>query len=485
MSNATAALSHAVRPRVVAKYLGQLALMLALLAIVPLGMSLLLGEVAFTFRYIVVIGLLVVLAGPLVRLSAPTHIQTNEALSIIALVFLAAPLVMVYPMMGAGISFTDALFEAVSAVTTTGLTVISDVEAKPRTFLFSRAWVQWFGGLGIVVLSVALLMGHHIAARRLAEPIGSETLLTTTRTHARRMLGIYLVLSGAGIAVVWMLTGDLFDATLNVFTAVSTAGFSPYNDSIAALPDWTSRYAVIGIAFLGAVPLPLYLYMQHGDWRRLYRDAELRALAIACLIVGVALTVLLRGDLAMGWGEAARHAFVTGISAQTTTGFSTLEPGRLGDASKLVLIAAMFVGGGLGSTAGGIKLLRLLILLRIVYLVVQRCTLPMHAVVEARLGGRPLEDDDVQRVLMLIILYAVVVLASWLVFLLYGYAPLDALFEVVSATATVGLSTGVTHAALEPLLKGVLCADMLLGRLEIVAFLVLLYPRNWIGSRGG
>lgn len=483
MSNATASLSHAVRLRVVAKYLGQLGVMLALLAVVPLVVSLSFGEGAFTLRYALVIGALVLAGGPLARLPAPSRIQTNEALSIIALVFLFVPLAMTYPMMAAGLHFVDALFESVSAVTTTGLTVISDIEDKPRTFLFARAWMQWYGGLGIVALSIALLMGHHIAARRLAEPMRGETLLTTTRTYARRMLWIYLLLTVAGLAATWPLTGDLFEAVLHVFTAVSTAGFSPYHDSLAGLPDWSSRYALIAIALLGAVPLPLYLYLKGGDWRAFHRDLEVRALVFACLAVGAVLTLLLQRDLSMGAWEAARHAFAVGISAQTTTGFTTLEIGQLGDSSKLLLMIAMFLGGGLGSTAGGIKLLRLLILLRIGYLMVQRCTLPAHAVVDTRLGNRSLDNDDVQRALMIVLLYVILVLGSWLVFLVYGHAPMDALFEVVSASATVGLSAGVSHTDLEPVLKGVLCADMLLGRLEIVAFLVLLYPRNWIGSR--
>jgi trk system potassium uptake protein TrkH len=143
----------------------------------------------------------------------------------------------------------------------------------------------------------------------------------------------------------------------------------------------------------------------------------------------------------------------------------------------------MFIGGGLGSTAGGIKLLRLLILLRLIQLMLQRTALPSHAVTEPRLYGKPLEEGDIQGALMLILLFIIVILASWLVFVAYGYAPLDALFEVVSASATVGLSSGITSGSLEPLLQVVLCLDMLLGRLEIIALLVVLYPPTWLAKR--
>jgi trk system potassium uptake protein TrkH len=177
------------------------------------------------------------------------------------------------------------------------------------------------------------------------------------------------------------------------------------------------------------------------------------------------------------------HACLLGISAQTGTGFSSMTVGDLDDASKLVLILSMFVGGGVGSTAGGIKLLRLVILLRLLQLMLRRTALSDHAVMKPRLAGRPLEDEDLQRAMLVILLFTTTIAVSWLGFVAFGHAPLDALFEVVSATATAGLSTGITGSGLHPLLKTVLCVDMLLGRLEIVALLVILYPRTWIGKR--
>jgi trk system potassium uptake protein TrkH len=146
-------------------------------------------------------------------------------------------------------------------------------------------------------------------------------------------------------------------------------------------------------------------------------------------------------------------------------------------------IIAMFVGGGMGSSAGGIKVLRLLILMRLIYLLIRSTALSSHAVVSARLGNRKLAADDMQRAILLILLFAMVILVSWLIFVLYGYPPLDALFEVVSATGTVGLSTGITEAELPTALKLLLCVDMLIGRVEIVALLIVLYPPTWFGKR--
>ena len=152
-----ASISYTVRIPVIAKYLGQIGLMVALLCVPPLLVSLLFGEHAFSLRFIAVIGVLLVTSLPLIRLPAPDQIQINEGLSITALTFALTPLLMTYPLMAAGLGFQDALFEAISAVTTTGLSTLTDIENLPRTFLFARAWMQWFGGLGIVVLSVSLL----------------------------------------------------------------------------------------------------------------------------------------------------------------------------------------------------------------------------------------------------------------------------------------------------------------------------------------
>jgi trk system potassium uptake protein TrkH len=185
----------------------------------------------------------------------------------------------------------------------------------------------------------------------------------------------------------------------------------------------------------------------------------------------------------MAWPQVLHHAPLLALSAQTTAGFSSMPCGQLDAGSKLVLIFSMLVGGGAGSTAGGFKLLRLLIAASVLRLIVQRTCLPKHAVIESRLAGRRLQDEEIQAALLLMVLFVAVVALSWLPFVAMGYSPLDSFFEVVSATGTAGLSVGLTSATLPPLLKGILCVDMLMGRLEIMAWLVMLYPKTWFGRR--
>ena len=478
-------LSYAVRMPVLAKYLGLLASMLALLTLVPLGAAVLFQDYDIALRYLAVIAVLLAAWGASHAIPEPRRIQTNEALTIVALAFVLSPLLMTFPFMASGLSFADALFEAISAVTTTGLSVSTDLAGKPETFLFARSWMQWYGGLGIVVLSIAILMGSQMPTRSLGKPLGGETLATTTRKHARQALVIYTALTVAGIAVVWLIAGDGGVAVNHVLAAVSTGGFSSFDDSLAALDGWTGRFAIIGISLCGALPLTLYALMASRKWREGVQDAELLALVAAILLFALLLFLSLRLQTGMGLSDAAGHALFLAMSAQTTAGFTTLDLSAMDDSAKLGMIVSMLVGGGVGSTAGGIKLLRVLILLRVIQVVIQRATMPSHALHYARLRGKVLDDAAIQRVLILILLYVGVVAFSWFAFLAYGYAPMDALFEVASATATAGLSVGITAADMPAFLKAILCLDMLLGRLEIIALLVVLYLPNWVGTRKG
>ena len=476
-------LTYAVRPRVVAKYLGQLMIMLALLTLAPLTVSLIFGEFGSSVRLAIVITILLATGIPAAWLAPPSQIQTNEALVVVVGTFLISAALLTFPLMEHGVAFQDALFEAVSAVTTTGLSALPTLDGHSHTFLFLRAWMQWFGGLGIAVLSVALLMSHHIANRQLTEPISGENLVTTARAYSRRIVIVYLTLTLAAILLLRLFTNDTMTAVNYILAAISTGGFSPSDGGLTTDIHWEARYCIMLFAFLGAVPLALYYHLFRRDWSKVLGDMELRGLIGATLVGIILLWLFMPEQAGTSQLETLAHTIFTAMSAQTTTGFSTMDINEIGPAAKCVLILSMALGGCVGSTAGGIKILRLLIVLRLIQLALNRTALTSHAVVTNRLGGRPLDADDMIRTLLLIILFAIVVVVSWIAFVAYGYDPLNSLFEVVSATGTVGLSTGITRTTLEPALKAVLCADMLLGRLEVIALLVVLYPKTWIGNR--
>jgi trk system potassium uptake protein TrkH len=274
-----------------------------------------------------------------------------------------------------------------------------------------------------------------------------------------------------------------FPALVHTLSAVSTGGFSSYHNSLSGIGGRPLQAAVTGIGFMGAISLGLFYNAYKKGPRLLTDDAEIRALFFSALAMSLLLmlTMMIRNGNARA--NTAVDAILLACSAQTTTGFSAVDVAAIGPASKLVLIISMLTGGSIGSTAGGIKIFRLLILLKVLKLTIIRTRLPEHAVVEPRISGERLEQEEIEKALLVISLFMLVVVLSWFPFVAMGYDPLDSLFEVASAAGTVGLSTGITGHELPGILKGVLCADMLMGRLEIVAFLVVFYPGTWFGRR--
>ena len=483
-SNTIRGLHFAVRVRVVAKYLGQAFLILAALTCVPAAVAAASGNSAVALRYFGVILLFSLYGGLTVRLRVAPNMQRNEALVITALVFTLSACALSFPIMGYGISFIDAFFEAVSGVTTTGLSTLASVEDRPASFLFARAWMQWVGGLGVLALVLALLMEPGIAAKRL----GSDERVDIaggTLAHVRRVALVYLVITVLGLFALLAVGEPLLDAIVYTLTSVSTGGFANHDASLAGIASVPARGFITLLSLAGAISFSWYYLGYYRHASSLLREPQFRSFILVCAVTVIVLFGFMSLEHPGQLADNLANAALTGISAQTTTGFSSLPLAELDPGSKLTLIVSMFIGGELGSTAGGLKIFRLLILLSLVRLLVQQAAIPSSSRVVATLDGTPLQPAEINTVITLLVVYLLVILFSWAAFLVYGHAPLDALFEVVSALATAGLSVGVVSATLEPALKAVLCTDMLMGRVEVIAFLVLLYPRTWLGRKRG
>lgn len=420
------------------------------------------------------------------RLDAPDDLRRNEALAVIALSFVVAASTLVWPFASEGLPWSDAIFEAVSAVTTTGLSTMGGSAELPDHILFVRSWAQWYGGLTILVLALGTMLSPGRAARRLAAPnLDSEDLLAGTRGRARGILTLYLGLTASVFIALTVSGASAENALVHALSSVSTGGFSNLDGGIRNLGSPAALLVLSGAALLGALSFPL----QVQAWKRrpgaLGRDSELWALLGLSALAAAALTATMRVGSGLEWSEVAVHAPFLAVSAQTTTGFATLDVGSLDAASKCVLIISMAIGGDMGSTAGGFKLFRLLILLDMVGRLFARTALPPHALTKTTVSGERIPDEESLTAASVVFLYVATILVSWLAFLAYALDPLDSLFDVVSALGTVGLSTGIVAAELPSALKAVLCADMIMGRVEIVAFLVLFYHRTWTPRRAG
>jgi len=483
-SERISALSYAVRGRVVLKYTGQITLIQAVLNLVPAGVALWFGDFFMAGRFSAAALLLAGMSLPWVRFREPRRLLHSEVLVISALAFIVGAGAMVYPFTAAGLSLQDAWFESISGITTTGLTSLGHIRGQSESILFARAWLQWCGGMGILVLTLAVVAEPPAAFKHeLPSVEQNEGMATGVRIQARRVVAVYLALTGSAIVALLLSGLDRFTAAALALSAVSTGGFAIDDNSLAGLPSLAGQLGVTLTSLLGAVSFPL-IYRSYSQWNsEIFRNAETRSLLLATMATVALVSGMLADHGGMGWSESLKQGFLLGVSSQSTSGFSGLDVSRLPADIKAVLIGSMAIGGTMGSTAGGIKIIRLLILIELVRFTVRASGTPSHAVVEPRVEGQRIDTRGLVEVATFTALVVATVFVSWLPFIVLGYDPLDALFEIVSALGTVGLSSGITQPDLPPLLKSILCLDMLAGRLEIVALLVLVHPRTWFGRR--
>lgn len=480
-----ATLARPLRVRLVLKYLGELSLALSGIAGIPCIVALVAGWHQAALRFAMVTLILVASGWLLRRIKAEADIRPHEALVLTCVTFILGAVVMTWPLMAAGIALPDAFFEAASGITTTGLSTIAADAELPAVHLFTRAWMQWYGGMAIIVLAVGLLLPPGAVSKAMATSSAmAEGMAGSARLRARELLAIYVAISSAGIVVLWILGMPLFDAVCHALAAISTGGFSTRPESLAAYDRLSIQATVMLLCLIGGLSFSLYHRALNGEWREALSDPALRMLLISLVISTIVTGLLMVLSARFTLVDILRHAPLMAISAQVTAGFATIEVPALDAATKATLIITMFIGGDAGSTAGGIKIIRLLIVLRLIQIMVARTTLPDHAVAELRVYGQRIDPPTFERVIGVIALFGVTILLSWLVFLAFNYPSLDSLFDIVSATTTTGLSVGVASPELPVALKIVLALDMLMGRLEILALLVLLYPRTWWGKEG-
>ena len=488
MSNSSAHISSkgqisllfAARPQAVCKHLFELLGLMGLLVLVPMSVSLASGQYPVTLAYLAIAIICAICYALSRKIKRVKQLQRNETLAVAALVFITSSLLFTLPMLQYNMSFIDAWFETVSGVTTTGLSTLSSVEDKPIAFLFARGWMQWVGGLGVIVLALAIHTQPGIETKMFgADAADVDSHIGGTRGHAKRILVVYAVLTFIGIGALLFAGSSLIDAIVHAMAAVSTGGFANRDDSFASY-GISEQWIVSIISILGAISLHLYYRPTISSLRASFRDPQLRCLLLLVAFVPLAVFALVK----LSGGEASiGQAYFNTISAITTAGFASSDILPFGSAAMLLICACMFVGGGIGSTAGGIKIYRLLVLFKAMQMFLRRASSGVHSQLHLRLDGKRVDYLTIENILAVICGYLVFLVGSWLIFLGYGMPPIESLYEVTSALGTAGVSSGLTSAELPTPLKLVLIFNMLLGRVETVAIIVLLLPATWIGKR--
>jgi len=523
-----------MRIRVVLRLLGSLLKILSMLLLVPGGVASYYGETrgVLAFALTAIISLLAGII--LAQLGSDDEMGHKEGFALVAFGWLAAAFLGALPYYFLGTSMVDGLFESMSAFTTTGSSILVEYDTQGywiinktladrslavalagdfhRSFgpmapgghaapmpigdmtymglLFWRSFAQWLGGMGIILLFIAILPKLGVAGRQLykAENPGpdKETITPRIRETAKLLWWVYLIFTLLEVALLWLAGMTLYDSLCSTFATMATGGFSPRCLSIMAYKSVVIDGIIIAFMFLAGTNFALHYRMLYTDRKALIKDPEFRF--YAAIILAATAVVMLWGGLEGDVFFKLRLALFQVVSIMTTTGFITADYDRWTAAARMVLFLLMLVGACAGSTGGAIKVVRLLLVLKRGFTELKHALHP-KAVIVVKLAGVPVKDEVLRSSNIFFALYPVVFAIAALLLAIVSYndprMTMESIISAVAATlGNIGPGFGNVgpmscFADVHPLGKIILLLCMWIGRLEIITVLVLLVPDFW------
>ena len=419
---------------------------------------------------------------------AGDDLRRIEALAVVAGVWLLLAPLCAVPYVWAGLGVVDALFEAMSGITTTGATILTDFEAPGRGLFFWRSLTQWLGGMGVITLVVAVLPRLADGVRQLffTEVPGpaEEKLGPHVRRTAAVLWYLYAGLTATAAAALLLAGMPLFDAVCHAMTTLSAGGFSPHPQSILGYDSAAVEWILCVFMFLAGANFALQYRVLSRGLGVLARDDEFRVYAGIVAAAAALLAVLLwRVE---GGDAPLRTALFQVLSILTTTGFSSTDFALWGDQAKVVLLALMFVGGCAGSAAGGPKVLRHMLAGRFTRVELRRTFHP-RGVMPVKLGGRVVPEVVIRSVLVFFVFYVVTFAACVAVVIELGADLETAITATAASLGNIGPGFGevgplASYGDLHPVSRLILTAAMWIGRLEVVTVLALLRLEVWTGA---
>ena len=417
----------------------------------------------------------------------PLSLSRKDGFGIVALGWLAAGLVgsLPYLLTRAIPNPADAVFETVSGFTTTGATILTDIEVLPRGIIYWRSLTQWLGGMGVLLVVVAILPILGVGGMQIyrAEMPGPQKDRLTPRigTTAKLLYGVYLLLTLAQTLLLMVAGMSLFDALNHTFCTVSTGGFSPYNASIAAFDSSWIHGILIVFMLLAGINFSLHFRFLRGESRAYFRSEETKFCLGLILLAALAIAVTLPAG--PSWGIRFRDALFQVASITTTTGFATADFDLWPLFAKALIFALLFSGGCAGSTAGGLKIIRSLVLLKEVFRQMRLFVQP-QAVLKVRVDRYSVPAGLVSGITAFTFCYLLLITGFALIMTFY----LPDFASAASAAVSCLGNVGPGFAAIGPTRNYALIADsgklllafcMLLGRLELFTVLVLFTTNLW------
>lgn len=467
-------------------YTGILLIVMSVLLLLPTLMALLLDR-NYTLALCFMIPSLFsfTLGGSMLLLYEKSELYMGAAITLAALVWLLVGILGAIPFYMAGhfgeawrLSFLDAVFESMSGFTATGLTMYgNNVTDLPGAIHFWRSLTQWVGGVGVIVLFLSVLVARSgsIAGKLYSAEGRAHRLVPSVVRTTRRIWAIYAGYTFLLLIILWALTRNLFASLNHSMTALATGGFSVYNDSIMHYANINHHnallieMAIIPFMLIGGISFAMHYQLVKGNFKKFFENVEVRAMMIITIVV----TVIIAISLGLTFDSFRFGSFQT-VTALTGTGFNTADVSLWTDFQKVMLTVLMVFGGGYGSTASALKLIRVAVIFYAIFWLVRDYLLPESVVHRLKLGGSLYTHQQIMDVAVFSTLYIAILVIGALVFMANGACAADSMFEVASAQGNVGLSVGITGQGMPWWEKVTLIIHMWAGRLEIFPVLVLI-----------
>ena len=385
-------------------------------------------------------------------------------------------------------SFSDAFFESMSGITTTGATIISDLDNSPKSILLWRAIMQWLGGIGIVVMAITILPLLKVGGMQLFKmegPDSTEKILPRTIEVAAIIISTYVVLTLLCGLFYWIFGMTIFDSICHAMTTIATGGFSTHNDSIGFFKNSNIEIVASIFIILGSIPFISYLKFSQGNKKIFFQDVQIKGLVyLLAISIAVMFLYLLFINYESNLFDKIRISSFNVISILSGTGYVTDDFGLWGKFSLIFFLFLMFIGGCAGSTACGIKIFRLQMLLIFLKNQIKKLIYP-NSVIITKYNNHKISDDFIRSVIIFIFTFLFIFLIIAMLLSISGLDFVTSISGAASSISNVGPGLGEiigpdgNYKSLPDLSKWILASGMLLGRLELFAVLVLFFPSFW------
>ena len=474
--------------RVVAKVLSRIFFIISGALIVSAGVATIYFEEVVPFfisTFItLLLGFLLLPVGN--KLNGSFSLQRKDAYFTVTISWFAISLTGCLPYLFSGAipTFSDAFFESVSGFSTTGSSILTDIEALPKSILFWRSLTHWIGGIGIIVLVIVVMPTLQIGGYHLftLESSLQEKIRPKIKSVGLRLLYIYMALTIAEIVLLMAGKMSLFDSFCHAFGTVATGGFSPKNSSIGGYSPYV-QYVIMIFMLLAGTNFVIHYFLVHGEVKKVRKNEEFRFYLSMIIGIGLIITAILLIHTDKPFETAFRESFFQVISIVTCTGFATADYMLWPQIAWLIIFLAMFLGGSTGSTAGGIKMARHLMVLKNIHRSFKQLLKP-NAIFRLTLNKNNINDETNNSIIGFVILYLMIFVSGSILVVITGVEIPEAVSSVATCMAGIGPGLGAVgpsgnFAFLPDITKLILSGLMLIGRLEIYTIIELFTLSFW------